>query len=397
MTVLSHRSARYTRLVPQARTNTTSGDARALLGMSASTFLSRHWHKEPLLIRAAMPTFEGVLTRDELFELASRDDVQSRRVQRIQGRYVVDEGPFRWASLKRMPPRGWTLLVHGVNLFVIEAERLLRRFSFIPHARLDDVMVSYAAPGGGVGPHFDSYDVFLLQGPGRRRWRYGRQDDLALRSDARLRILRRFVPQHDETLIPGDMLYLPPDIAHDGVAVDACMTYSIGFRAPQNQEIAEAFVDHLRDGVAVPGHYADPDLRATAHPGRIDDRMRRHFAKVIDVMRWSADDLARFTGRFLTEPKQNIVFAQRKSPSLAAFVRRIRRRGVRLDPRTQLLYDDDRFYVNGDTASPSTRDVEALRTLSNCRALSAEQCSALATETQQLLHEWYRHGFLTTA
>jgi 50S ribosomal protein L16 3-hydroxylase len=366
-------------------------------GLSASAFLSKHWQKQPTLIRAAVPSFVGVVSRPQLFDLAARDDVDSRCVRRVRGRYVVESGPFRVAALKQMPVRDWTLLVHGVNLFVSEADRLLRRFSFIPYARLDDVMVSYAAPGGGVGPHFDSYDVFLLQGPGRRRWRYGRQADLALRPESPLKILRRFVPEHDATLAPGDMLYLPPDIAHDGVAVDECMTYSIGFRAPQNQEIVDAFVDHLRDNVVATGRYADPDLRATSHPGLIGGGMRRKFAKAIDGVRWSSDDVGRFVGGFLTEPKQNVVFTPPPNTSRSKFIALVSRHGVRLDPRTQLLYDDAWIFVNGDTVSPSTHDVASLRRLADCRALSATECSGLSAETHGLLYEWYRHGFLATA
>src|SRR6266567_5729015 len=156
-----------------------------------------------------------------------------------------------------MPESNWTLLVHGVNLHVAAADALLRRFAFLSYARLDDVLVSYAAPGGGVGPHVDSYDVFLLQGEGRRRWRLGcrmsgqtsRQRDLRLDPTLPAKILSRFRPEAEYILDAGDMLYLPPSYAHDGVAVDACTTYSIGFRAPTAQELATAFLDWMRDSI----------------------------------------------------------------------------------------------------------------------------------------------------
>ena len=167
-------------------------------------------------------------------------------------------GPFRRSDFRALPERNWTLLIQGVNLHVPAADALLRRFSFVPYARLDDLMVSYAAPGGGVGPHFDSYDVFLLQGKGQRRWRLSRQRDLALKPDVPLKILARFRPDHVVLLDPGDMLYLPPGIAHDGVAIAACSTYSIGFRAPSAQELGIAFVDWLRDRIALDGWYRDP-------------------------------------------------------------------------------------------------------------------------------------------
>ena len=347
-------------------------------------------------MRSAIPDITRVLTRDDLFALAARDDVQSRCVKRTRGRYSVAEGPFTAAILRRMPARNWTLLVHGVNLFSHAADALMRRFAFIPYARLDDVMVSYAAPGGGVGPHYDSYDVFLVQAAGRRRWRYGRQDDLALRPHAPLKLLRRFAPAHDATLAPGDMLYLPPDYAHDGVAIDACMTFSIGFRAPLHQELAEAFVDHLRDTLNVPGRYADPDLHATSEPGRIDRRMQRRLRRTLAGVRWTHDDIARFIGRHLTEPKANVAFTRPTRSARDTFVQRIAAHGVRLDPRTQLLYDDARYYINGDDG-PLAGVSRTLRALADRRTLGAADCRGLDAETLRLLHDWYRNGYLAPA
>ena len=373
-------------------------DTRRLLGgHTAGAFLARYWHKEALLVRAAMPGSCAVVTRDELFALAARDDVQSRLVRRARGRYRLDDGPFRTAALKRLPPRDWTLLVQGVNLHNDAADALLRRFAFIPYARLDDLMVSYATPGGGVGPHFDSYDVFLLQASGRRRWRYGPQRDLRLRADAPLRILKRFTPRHDATLVAGDLLYLPPDFAHDGIALDCCMTCSIGFRAPLNQEFAEAFLDHLRDTIVVPGRYADPDLRMTRSPGRIDARMQRRVAEVIASIRWDRDAVARFLGRYLTEPKAEVAFTPPRRRSRAGFRRWIARAGVRLDRRAQLLYDDGHYYLNGDDAPMPAAARAALRKLADLRSLPPEDCAVLSTEMTDLLHAWHRHGFLADA
>lgn len=372
-------------------------ETRHLLGgRTVAAFLARYWHKAPLLVRNAAPGFGGIVTRDELFALATRDDVESRLVHTARDGYTLDDGPFRRAELARLPRRNWTLLVQGVNLHSDAADALLRRFSFIPYARADDLMVSYAAPGGGVGPHFDSYDVFLLQGTGRRRWRYGRQSDLALDPDAPLRILRRFAPRHDATLAPGDMLYLPPDFAHDGSAIDACFTYSIGFRAPLYQELAEAFLDHLRDTVQIPGRYADPDLRVSP-PGRIDARLRRRVTTALDAMRWNPDAVARFLGRFLTEPNATVVFTPPARSSFASFLRRIARDGVRLDRRTQLLYDDVRYYLNGEDGLLPAVDRAALRRLADRRALARDACATLAPGTLDLLYEWHRHGFLAPA
>ncbi|HSQ80379.1 MAG TPA: cupin domain-containing protein [Casimicrobiaceae bacterium] len=368
---------------------------RSLLGgLAPARFLARHWHKQALLVRGAIPGFAGLFTRDALFALATRDDVESRLVRQERGRYTLDHGPFRKADLQRLPPRRWTLLVSGVNLESDAADALLRRFAFLPYARLDDLMVSYATPGGGVGPHFDSYDVFLLQAFGRRRWRYGHQHDLSLRPGAALKILRRFTPSQDDTLGPGDMLYLPPDYAHDGVAVDECMTYSIGFRAPLYQELAEAFLDHLRDTVELDGRYADPDLAPRKAPACIDARMQRRIAQALSGIRFDAATIARFLGRYLTEPKPLVVFPAPRALSRQAFARRIARDGVALDRRTQLLYDDDRLYVNGDDIAMPRAGRAALRRLADARRLSARDCATLPASTLGLLHDWHRHGFL---
>ncbi len=257
--------------------------------------------------------------------------------------------------MRTLPARAWTLLVQGVNLHVKAADALLRRFRFLPYARLDDLMVSYAAPGGGVGPHLDAYDVFLLQGFGRRRWRYGRAADQAFRSGLPLRILRRFDPAHDSVLTPGDLLYLPPEYAHDGVALDACTTYSIGFRAPSAAELAGAFLSYLQDTLELTGRYADPDLRPTRQPARIGRGMQRKIARMLAGVRWDADMVTRFLGTTLSEPKPSVFFEPPDPPlARAAFLRRIARVGLQLDLRTQLLYDDARFYINGD-ASTATR------------------------------------------
>lgn len=370
---------------------------RLLGGRTTAAFVHRYWHKDALLVRCAMPDFSAFISRNGLFALAARDDVSSRLVQRVRGRYTLVEGPFRISELRRLPARNWTLLVQGVNLHSDAADTLLRRFAFIPFARLDDLMVSYAAPGGGVGPHADSYDVFLLQALGRRRWRYGRQDDLRLRPGVPLKILARFTPQHDDTLIPGDMLYLPPDFAHDGIALDDCITCSIGFRAPTHQELAEAFLDHLRDAIDVPGRYADPDLRPTRAAAHIDAKMRRRVARTIAQIRWKPEDVSRFLGRYLTEPKPEVVFRPARRATREQFLRRILRDGLRLDRRAQLLYDDAHYYLNGEDASLPATDRAELRRLADRRALTPKECAALSTQTIDLLHDWHRHGFLADA
>lgn len=362
-------------------------------GLDPARFLRRHWHKQPLLLRQAFPGFAGLLSPRELMRLACRDDAQSRLVLRRGRSWELRHGPFRAADFRALPARGWSLLVQEVNHFLSAAERLLACFAFIPHARLDDLMVSYAPDGGGVGPHFDSYDVFLLQGPGRRRWRISAQEDRELVPGAPLRNLRRFRPEQEWVLEPGDMLYLPPRYAHDGVAMGECMTCSIGFRAPSRQELLTGFLDHLAESIETPGMYQDPDLSLQREPARIGAPMLRRVEDIIAGLRWTRHDILRFLGCQLTEPKPHVFFSPPRPPLPSArFAARCRRRGVKLDPRTRLLYARGIFFVNGDALEVrGARMVSLLRRLANERELPP--CDP-GTDAGALLYRWYRHGYI---
>jgi 50S ribosomal protein L16 3-hydroxylase len=197
--------------------------------------------------------------------------VESRLISSFGNHWELSKGPFDRLPVEE--PKEWTVLIQGVNLHNEKADALLRQFSFVPSARLDDLMISYAADGGGVGPHFDSYDVFLLQAHGQRRWRIGAQKDLSLIEGMPLKILRNFKPEVRYVLEPGDMLYLPPHYAHDGIAEGECMTYSIGFRTPHYQELAESFLNFKSETVELPGRYADPELEPVTHPAELQDAM----------------------------------------------------------------------------------------------------------------------------
>ena len=364
-------------------------------GISAKAFLRRHWQREALLVRNAIAGFAGPFSAEELFAFAHRDDVESRIVVREGAHWSLAHGPFRRADFKALPARNWTLLVQGVNLVSPAGDALLRRFAFLPYARLDDLMVSYAAPGGGVGPHFDSYDVFLLQGFGRRRWRFGCQDDLALRPAAPLKILRRFAPDRTEVLSPGDMLYLPPQHAHDGTALDPCTTYSIGFRAADATDLAAAFLDFLRDELHLPGRYADPGLAPTRTPAAIDAAMRRRCARMLAGVAWDRATIARFLGCFLSEPKPSVFFQPPSAPlPRAAFAASAAKRGVRLDPRTQLLYDATHVFINGTALRRPATGAPAIERLADARVLPPRAGGALRPEVSAILYTWYRDGYL---
>jgi 50S ribosomal protein L16 3-hydroxylase len=360
-------------------------------GLSASAFLSRYWQKKPLLVRKAISDFKGVVQAPELLALATHGEIEARLVQRRGAAWRMYRGPFSRVELARLPPRNWTLLVQGVNLALPAADALLRRFAFLPYARLDDLMVSYAVAGGGVGPHFDSYDVFLLQGPGRRRWRIGRQPDKTLVPGAPLKILRDFRPQEEWLLEPGDMLYLPPGWAHEGVALEPCFTYSIGFRAPSHEEIAREFLAFLQERVRVGGLYADRGARTARHAAEIPAAMVRRAVGVARRIRWRERDVARFLGEYLSSPKPHVVFARPRRPeSPVRFVARCRSRGLRLDLRSQVLFRGNDFYVNGELAEVPPRLRRWFVRLADERALASGPPRALL----RILHGWYLSGWL---
>lgn len=362
-------------------------------GMSARAFLARHWQKQPLLVRGAVPGMRNLAGIDELFRIAERDDCESRLVTRTGSRWTLEHGPFARTRRRTLPAKQWTLLVQGLNHFLPAADALMRRFAFVPYARLDDVMVSYAATDGGVGPHVDSYDVFLLQGEGRRRWRISYQRDQEVDPRAPLKMLQHFRAEQEWVLEPGDMLYLPPGVAHDGVALDPCMTYSIGFRAPSAQELAQEFLSFVQDGLDLDGRYADADLAPQRQPAQLGDAFVDRAARMLEAIRWKRADIERFLGQYLSEPKAHVQFEPPARPlARRAFEQACARRGVRLALPTQMLYRGTRVFINGEAISAPSSAGRALRRLADERKLAphASHDTALAA----MLHEWYRAGFV---
>ncbi|MDD3528759.1 MAG: cupin domain-containing protein [Gallionellaceae bacterium] len=369
---------------------------KALLGgMSPKQFFAEYWHKKPLMIRNAVPHLEEVLDGAGLKALACREEAEGRLVRHVRDNWRVERGPFEPARLAALPKKDWSLLVSGVNLMVPEGDALLNAFNFVPYARLDDLMVSFAPPGGGVGPHFDAYDVFLIQGLGRRRWEISAQDDLELVDDCPLRILKRFRVDQSWKLEPGDMLYLPPQYAHNGVALTDCMTWSIGFRTPTAQEMATQFLVYLQDRIELDGVYADPDLGHSRHPGRIPDAMASRLKDMIRRIDWRDADMDDFLGRYLSEPKPHVFFDPPARPlGAAAFRHRLAARGVRLDARTLMLYRGRACFINGERVEAGRAAASTLRRLADHRALPPGDYD---DEMAELLHDWYRDGYLAPA
>lgn len=366
---------------------------RLLGGMGPDEFLAKYWHKRPLLVRQALPGFGDWLDREGLFHLATNDDAESRLVEHKRTRWQLRLGPFEEGDLDSLPSRGWSLLVSGVNHFLEAGEALLNAFDFVPRARLDDLMVSFAPPGGGVGPHFDSYDVFLIQGLGRRRWEISDQTDLTLVPGAPLRILQDFKPTQSWELEPGDMLYLPPKFAHNGVAMEDCMTWSVGFRSPTAQEIMGQFLTYLQDHLQVGGIYADPGLKRPSAPGAIPSQMLEWAEETLQKTRWSKQDVADFLGLYLSEPKAHVFFDPPARPvSLTRFARSAAAKGIHLDPRSQMLFRGRNFYINGEKLNMPPELASPLRMLANKRRLPPTD---LQGELLEALYDWYRAGYLT--
>ncbi len=361
----------------------------ALLGgLSPARFMKRHWQKKPLLVRGAIPGFQPLLARQDLFALAARDEVESRLVVREGASWRLQRGPFQRRALPPLKQPAWTLLVQGVDLHERAAHSLLHGFSFLPAARLDDLMISFATDGGGVGPHFDSYDVFLLQAQGRRRWRIGRQDDFALQPDVPLKIIANFQPQEEYVLEPGDMLYLPPGYAHDGIAEGECQTYSIGFRAPAQAELARELLQRIADDAVQDAQerlYRDPAQPATDAPGAIPAGLAQFAQQAVARALKDPAALDRALGEYLTEPKASVWFEPAAAPR--------RLQSLVLDARTRTLHDGRHVFVNGEAWRAAGRDATLMRRLADRRQLAARDLENASEAARELLQSWCEAGW----
>ena len=360
-------------------------------GLSAREFMRRHWQKKPLLVRAAMPDARGLATRSDILRLAARDDVESRLVERDGERWSLRHGPFARRTLPSLQAAAWTLLVQGADLHLEAAHRVLARFRFVPDARLDDLMLSFATDGGGVGPHLDSYDVFLLQVRGRRRWRIGRPGGAVLREGVPLRLLEHFAPSAEWLLEPGDMLYLPPGWGHDGVAEGEAITASIGFRASGPVALGIDVLQHLLDAVEAPPDervYTDRAQEATATPGRIPAALQAYAHAAVQRIVGDGTALEQALGAALSEPKPGTWFRPLPAASSRETV------GVVLDRCSRMLYDERHVYLNGEAYRAAGRDAKIVRRLADLRRLSWSEVESLGAEARALVDEWLESGWL---
>jgi len=334
-------------------------------GLTAQDFLREYWQKKPLVIRQAFPGFECPVSADELAGLACEEAVESRIIiENDSGKpWQLHNGPFAPERFETLPETHWTLLVQGLDHWVPDIADLLENFRFIPNWRLDDIMASYAPRGGSVGPHYDQYDVFLLQAHGKREWTFGGHcDHTSPRVDGTpLRILSSWEGEETVVLEPGDMLYLPPGVGHHGVALDDCITLSVGFRAPSIDDILTGFTDFLCSQSDASDHLTDPDLQVQDNPGTISPEVIDHLAGIIRARLTDRRQLAFWFGQYATAPKSMDIVAPADEPitadDLQAWVAdgaQVRwNEGSRfayyiLEGETALFVDGERYLLRGD-------------------------------------------------
>jgi 50S ribosomal protein L16 3-hydroxylase len=394
---------------PQAPQNLPLDRPWALLGgNSPQQFMKSYWHKKPLLVRGAIPAFKlakrqgeplgSAISAEELFKISSNDAVESRLIKAKP--WTFTDGPFKKKSIPSLNSPDWTLLLQGMEARHPAAAKILSWFRFIPDARLDDLMISIAGLGGGVGPHYDSYDVFLIQMSGRRRWRISEQKDLSLNPDLPLKILKRFQVEHEWDLEPGDMLYLPPHIAHDGIALDAgCQTWSVGFRAQSYKEILQEGLWRLAESLEnlpeLEKRFADPKQTATSQAEQLPEELIKQVAQKLNNLK--LDRIETFLpgiAAYLSEPKPQAFFdgsARELSPK--EFGIQLTKQALKPHPQTRLLTLGARVYCNGEdvTTGQTGATQKAWRALASKKQF---QGSMVKIEENDSLFEAFEAGWL---
>lgn len=363
--------------------------------ITPETFLRDYWQKKPLLIRQAFPDFQTAdglnhfLDANELAGLACEEGVESRII--VENGLAPDytpwqvlNGPVKANVFEKLPETHWTLLVQDVEKHIPELADILDEFRFIPSWRMDDLMVSYATDGGSVGAHVDAYDVFLLQAQGQRRWQVAKQFNPAYKEDVELRILQEFLPEDERVLEPGDMLYLPPEVAHHGIAVGDCITWSIGFRAPSYADIVNDYSDHLLQQLDEQQRYADSDLTVAAHPAEIsNDALAKIQQLQQQLFATTPETILHWWGGLVTSPKPWLQCDAPDKPYTEESLLKALAQTDQLlrDPRAIMAFYADgttaRLFVNGETTEVTADLVELIQMLTNRRVIPAGQLMSL--------------------
>ena len=342
---------------------------------SVNDFLKNYWQKKPLLIKNAIPNFVSPITESDLCIIAQNEEAVSRLIEHKQGIWQVKYGPFKKSDLPKKTNIPWTILVQNINHYFPFAESFLNLFKFIPYARLDDLMISYATKKGSVGPHFDSYDVFLFQAQGAREWKISDQKKFTLDKQSSIKIITNFKSKNSWVLKPGDMLYLPPNIGHWGISQsDDCVTYSIGFRAPGTFEIQSKFLDFIQDHLITNENeiYKDPNLTPQKNPAEISSNMTKAMRNIVDRLRWDKSSINHFIGQLLSEPIESSIFETRKPLSLKAFEKTLISKTLKLNSKTRMLFIKNNFYINGEYIKIDKKYASFLKRLANNREISLE-------------------------
>lgn len=340
---------------------------------SVDTFLKKYWQKKPLLIRNAIENFQSPITEKDLFKIAQDEEAISRLIEYKKDLWQVKYGPFKKSDFLKKKNAPWTVLVQNINHHLSFANSFLNFFKFIPYARLDDLMVSYATKEGSVGPHFDSYDVFLFQAKGEREWRISEQKEFTLDKKSAIKIITNFKSKNSWVLKPGDMLYLPPNIGHWGISLsDDCLTYSIGFRAPDTFEIQSKFLDFIQDNLSVNKNdlYKDPNLKLQKNPAEINSSMINKIQQIVNQLRWNKNSINTFIGQLLTDPVETAIFQAPKPISLEIFKKNLSKKTLELNPKTRMLFIKNSFYINGEFIDADKKYAAHLRQLANDRKIS---------------------------
>jgi 50S ribosomal protein L16 3-hydroxylase len=340
---------------------------------SVDVFLKKYWQKKPLLIRNAIENFQSPITEKDLFKIAQNEEAISRLIEFKKNLWQMKYGPFKKSDFTKQKNAPWTVLVQNMNHHFSFADSFLNFFKFIPYARLDDLMVSYATKKGSVGPHFDSYDVFLFQAKGEREWRVSEQKEFTLDKKSAIKIITNFKSKNSWVLKPGDMLYLPPNIGHWGISLsDDCLTYSVGFRAPGTFEIQSKFLDFIQDNLSINKNdlYKDPNLKSQKNPAEINSNMISKFQQIVNQLRWNKNTINTFVGQLLSEPIETAIFQPPKPISLEIFKKNLSKKILILNPKTRMLFIKNSFYMNGELIEADKKSALHLRRLAKDRKIS---------------------------
>ncbi len=371
-----------------------SAPCQLLGGLSINLFMRDYWQKKPLLVRQAFTNFSAGITLEEIQKIAANRFTESRLVRKTLNDWSLTHGPIE--KLPSIQDTKWTVLLQSINLQIEPAHKLLSHFRFLPDARLDDVMLSFATKGGGVGPHFDSYDVFLVQAHGERQWRISGQKDLRMIEGLALKILSHFTPEQEWVLAPGDMLYLPPMYCHEGIALNECMTYSVGFRAHTYQELGEGFLTYLADEMVWQGRYADPELKATQTPAKLEDRLIDKVQTALAKRQAAPEDLEIFLGEYLSEPKACVSFeSPKKLYPRNQFDSAAGKMGLGFAMGTRMLYRKGLFFINGESFLVKSSDKTYLNFFADQQYLEQADFQKTSASLKETLYDWYCCGWIT--